>query len=192
MTPSDEDTPLVHRRTLDFAIRRDGRDLVVAGRLVDERPWQPDPHLQTLHDMRMELRVDRSFTITAAQVDMAAFPHAECPLVVARFADLVGLNVARGYSRALRGVFGGVTGCAHVYELARAAGSAIVQGGMSSAAHARSERAFEPELVKRALGGTCHVWSADGPGFAKLDLGWRPDNSEYPVRPVAEFDANAQ
>jgi len=181
-------TAVFHRRSLDIEVveTASADEFGVLGHLRDERPWQDDPMYRVLHDMRIELRVDTTtMTITSATSQMDTFPHAECPFVVDRFGDLVGLSVARGYSRSLRSVFGGVTGCAHLYELARAAGSAIVQGTLSRGQATGQRSMADPESIKRGLTGMCHIWDADGPGPVKLDLGWRPGAvREYPAPTV--------
>ncbi len=37
------------------------------------------------------------------------------------------------------------------------------------------------------LQGTCHIWAAGGVGEQKLDAGWVPGTTPYPVPPVADF-----
>ncbi|MDQ2796068.1 MAG: DUF2889 domain-containing protein [Actinomycetota bacterium] len=169
----------VHKRSLDIEIFDDEQGFTVLGHLTDRRPWHDDPSRQVLHDMTIELGIDpATLTITSATSQMSAFPHAECPLVTMRFGNLVGLSVGRGYSKALRDVFGGVTGCAHVYELARTAGAAVVQGNLSRQAKKAHDtgtvRNIDPDRLKAMMAGTCHVWAVDGVAPAKLDLGWRP------------------
>lgn len=183
--PERETGPVAHRRSLDLEVAEDGDSLVVTGRLRDVRPWHEDPQLRVLHDISIELVVDATtMVITRAGSSMQTYPHAECPLVADRFARLEGVSVTRGYSRSLREIFAGVNGCAHVYELARAAGAAVTQGGMSRRARQGRSETLDLESLRRGLGGTCHIWAADGPGFAKLELGWRPGSGEYPAPPL--------
>ena len=75
--------------------------------------------------------------IVHADADMRTFPHAECPLITPVFDGLVGLSVAAGYNRAIQERFRGVSGCTHLYELARALGPAVVQAAISANAAAR-------------------------------------------------------
>lgn len=64
--------------------------------------------------------------ITAAEAGMGSFPHAECPFIAPAFAQSQGLSVRRGFTKELRLRFGGVSGCAHLGDLARAMGPAVV------------------------------------------------------------------
>lgn len=189
VTPPDGETA-VHRRSIDLQLFDQGGSLLLRGRLQDSRPWQDDPAVAVVHDMHIEFEISLgSLTITRATAQMAAFPHAECPLVTAQFGRLVGVNIARGYNKSLREAFGGVTGCAHVYELARAAGSAVVQGNMSRTARRGKFGVVSPSAVFGALKGMCHIWSEGGVGPRKLDAGWRPgrEDSVYPAPALEEF-----
>jgi hypothetical protein len=65
----------------------------------------------------------------------------------------------------------------------------VVQGITSSAAwevengsgaHPMREGGFT------FLTNTCHVWTEDGPGAQKIELGWRPGLLGYPAPSVAE------
>ncbi len=181
------DTPL-HRRTVQVDCFADGDDAVrVVGRLRDERPWhEPQP---VLHDMELRLRVTLTdMRIVAAQAQMHAFPHDECPFIAPKFAELEGLTVTRGFTRALRESFAGVSGCQHLHELARVIGPAVFQARTSRRAQLSETldvqtAAPSPEVVA-ALQGTCHVWSQDGPGPRKLEIGWRPGSTGFPAPSV--------
>lgn len=191
--PGLETGPVVHRRSLDLEVADHGDTLVVSGRLRDLRPWQQDPERRVLHDIAIELVVDATtMVITRATSSMSTFPHVECPTVADRFRRLEGVSVTRGYSRALREIFAGVNGCAHVYELARAAGAAVTQGAMSRSAREGRREQLDIETLRRGLGGTCHIWAADGPGFAKLEAGWRPGTEEYPAPSVETVRARSR
>jgi len=181
------DTPL-HRRTIQVDSYEEDDALRVVGRLRDERPGQRVP---VLHDMELRLRVRvHELRIVRAQAQMHAFPHDECPFIAPKFAQLEGLSISRGFTRALRELFAGVSGCQHLHELARVTGPAVFQANAALRARARHASGQytppDPEVTMRALRGTCHVWAPDGPGQQKLELGWRPGGSEYPVPPVAQ------
>jgi hypothetical protein len=163
--------------------------LFLHGRLTGERPEQDG--VRVVHDMRLDLTVRLSdSTIVCADAHMGSFPHAECPFVAPSYRDLVGLSIARGYTRSLRQAFGGTAGCAHLYELARAIGAVLMQG---RAAHSAARRAAAdiPTLASAArllsLRGTCHVWAPDGVGEQKVAAGWRPTPSEYPAPPLQQI-----
>ena len=174
----------VHRRTLQVESYHEDGTLRVVGRLRDERPLR-EAH-PTLHDMELRLRVALpGLTITEAAAQMHAFPHDECPFVAPKFAQMQGLSVTRGFTRALRELFAGVSGCTHLHELARVTGPAVFQAAVTLRAQARDAAgpgtSQDPDLMWRALRGTCNVWAPDGPGQQKLELGWRPGGAEYPA-----------
>jgi hypothetical protein len=185
----------LHRRSIEIEVVDGGEDaLGVRSRLRDQRPWHPNPERLVLHDMVLELDVSLvDMTITRADAEMLTFPHAECPLIAPRFAGLVGISVARGFTRALGEVFGGVSGCSHLHELARATGPAVVQARMSHRAR-RRDVADEQAAVVTApapdpgvapMLRTCHIWAEDGIAVRKLAAGWRPGvTAAYPAPPL--------
>ena len=119
-SPGDHAVPL-HRRSIDYRAYVDDDDLVVVGRLTDSRPWAEDGSaVAIVHDMELRVRVGMAdLVITGATAEMHAFPHTECPTIETAFAGLVGLSVARGYTREVQARFGGPRGCTHLEHLAR-------------------------------------------------------------------------
>ncbi len=187
----DDGVP-VHRRTMDFEVFEAHGDLVVVGRLRDERPWAAGTDkVEHVHDIELSVTVRRpELVITEAAATMRRFPHAECPQIEAAFAGLVGLSVARGYTRAVQERFGRALGCSHLEFLARAIGPVVVQAIPSSAARrAEGDRAgaIMAEAGAGWLADTCHVWAAGGPGQHKLALGWRPGQGGYPAPSLVEL-----
>ena len=83
---------------------------------------------------------------------MHAFPHTECPTIEAAFAGLVGLNVARGYTREVQTRFGGPRGCTHLEHLARSLGPVVIQAVTSRRALSVSRGESEDLLAE--AGGT--------------------------------------
>jgi hypothetical protein len=127
--------------------------------------------------------------ITDAVADMETFPHAECTDIEPKFAELIGLSVARGYTSAVQERFGRERGCSHLEFLARALGPAVVQSMTSSAAW-EVEHGYPYPMGERALGflsNTCHVFIDGGPGVQKIATGWRPGMFGYPAPTVADI-----
>jgi Protein of unknown function (DUF2889) len=177
----------VHRRSIivDSYPLDDGH-VTVAGRLTDVEPWG-DPGHEVIHDMTLTVTVRLAdLVITSAEAGMGSFPHAECPLIAPAFARLEGLSVRRGFTKELRQRLGGVSGCAHLGELARAMGPAIVR--TSAASRHKQAIANPPGGGPAPLPlGSCHVWAAGGPGVRKIEAGWVPGTVPFPVPPVAHF-----
>jgi len=187
----------VHRRSIIMdSYSLDDEHVTVVGRLTDVEPWADSGH-EVIHDMTLTVTVRLAdLVITAAVAGMGSFPHAECPFIAPAFAQLEGLSVRRGFTKELRQRLGGVSGCAHLGELARAMGPAIVRTSAASR--------HRQVIANRANGGpaeggpaeggpaplplgTCHVWAADGPGVQKMEAGWVPGTVPFPVPPVATF-----
>ncbi len=129
----DHEVP-THRRHVDLDVFEHDGEFEVVGRLRDERPWAAGSgHVEHVHDMELAVTVRRSdLTVTAARARMRRFPHHECPEIEDAFSGLVGLCVARGYSRAVQERFGRSLGCAHLELLARMVGPAVIQAIPSS------------------------------------------------------------
>lgn len=182
---SDEaSAPLLHRRTIEVNCYDEGDYVRTVGRLRDERPWHEN--VPVLHDMELSLRVRLAdMIIENADAVMHLFPHEECPFIEPKFKQLEGLSITRGFSRSLRELFTGVSGCQHLHELARVSGPAVFQATTSKRAHARTSgqppSTDQLRRVAAGMSGTCHVWAPDGYGEQKLALGWRPGGPTYPA-----------
>ena len=182
----------VHRRSITMdSYPLDEEHVTVVGRLTDVEPWAGPGH-EVIHDMTLILTVRLAdLVITSAEAGMGSFPHAECPFIAPAFAQLEGLSVRRGFTKELRQRFGGVSGCAHLGELARAMGPAIMR--TSAASRHRQVIADRANGSPADAGpaplplGSCHVWAADGPGVQKMEAGWVPGTVSFPVPPVAHF-----
>jgi Protein of unknown function (DUF2889) len=189
------DASAVHVRSIEIAVFEAGSSFELVGRLRDDRPWADGVEKpQHIHDMELRIRVDRSdLVITEAVATMHAFPHAECPGIVPSFEGLVGLSVARGYTRAVQERFGRQLGCSHLEFLARALGPAVIQAMPSAASrHADPERVGEVVKGGGWLTNTCHFWAEGGLGMQKLESGWRPGRGEYPAPSLVEIRARQQ
>ena len=182
----------MHRRTITMEVFARGDYFAVVGTLHDERPWAGgDYGPRDLHFMDLGVVVSRAdMTIVDAVADMQTFPHAECTDIEAKFGDLIGLSVARGYSSAVQERFGRQRGCSHLEFLARAMGPVVVQGLTSSGAWQVEKGNGEHPMREGGfpfLANTCHLWTEEGPGAQKIALGWRPGLLGYPAPRVAEI-----
>jgi hypothetical protein len=189
--PAGSEEPPVHRRTIDLEVYVRDEHFVVIATLADVRPWAGGTHgPRELHRMELAIVVRRAdLTITDAVADMKTFPHAECTDIEPKFAELVGLSVARGYTSAVQERFGRERGCSHLEFLARAIGPAVVQATTSAAAQQFERGDSYPggERTLTFLANTCHVFIDDGPGVQKIAAGWRPGMFGYPAPTVIEI-----
>lgn len=128
------DTP-VQIRTLTMEARRvDDAALEVTGRLVDDRPrgagvgWFGASEGTIIHDMRVTLRVRYpDLVVTGVAAEMVTRPYTLCPAALEPLQQLVGLSVARGFTRAVNERFGRQLGCAHMTALIQAMAPVVRQ-----------------------------------------------------------------
>lgn len=182
-----------HRRTVTFEVGDAGKGTVeVVGRLLDERPWAQRPQdLPVVHDLELVVEVSLAdFTVRRVEAVFHTYPHTECPQIAAAYQQLVGLQVGRGWTQAMRERLGGPDGCTHLRELARAMAPVLVQAAFSARVRLNPSREGDEDRLRMVLpflSGTCHIWAPGGVGEQKLDAGWVPGTTPYPVPPVADF-----
>jgi len=167
-------TEPIHVRAIRVeAVRVGQRELEVTGRLTDDHPqapaWWGMRDGTTIHDMSLTVRVRYpDFVVTAARADMAAHPYTLCPDALPPLQQLVGLSVARGFTRAVNERFGRQRGCAHMTALLHAIAPVVKQAAGA---------AFRDESAPPSAGqdlwfiDTCQAWRADGPLAARLRAG---------------------
>ena len=182
----------LHRRSIEYDVFDTGDALSVVGRLVDSRPWAADGQgVRTVHDMELTVTVRiADMTITEADAVMHTFPHSECPGIVVAFTGLVGLNVARGYTRQVQARFGGPRGCTHLEQLARSLGPVVIHAVTSRRALAVSRGDAEDLLTGTGspwARNSCHIWAEGGVADQKMEAGWRPGIGPYPSPPLEWF-----
>ncbi|MBI2563758.1 MAG: DUF2889 domain-containing protein [candidate division NC10 bacterium] len=149
-------------------------EIDVTGRLVDDRPaggphWWGEDQGATIHDMTLTIRVRHpDLVITRASGSMASHPYTLCPDALPPLQRLVGLSVARGFTRAVNERFGRQLGCAHMTALIQALGPVVRQ---AAGAAFRDEAA--PPRPDRDLWfvNTCQAWRERGPLHARLAQG---------------------
>jgi hypothetical protein len=166
----------VHVRTLTMEARRAGDVLLeVTGRLIDQRPqgpgigWFGAADGSIIHDMRVTLYVQHpDLVITAVTADMASHPYSLCPDAVDPLQELVGLSIARGFTRALNERFGRQLGCAHLTALIQAMAPVVRQ--------AVGPAFREYEEIPKGRGetwfvNTCQAWKDGGLLHQRLAAG---------------------
>jgi hypothetical protein len=191
--PSPNGTTLpLHRRSIAYEAFDAGDEMRIIGRLQDTRPWAEDGSaVARVHDMelRVTVRID-DMIITESEAVMHTFPHTECPGIIQAFAGLVGLSVARGFTREVQNRFGGPKGCTHLEQLVRSLGPVVIQAVTSRRALAVREGEAPDTFTSTSspwARNTCHIWAEDGIAEQKLAAGWRPGVGPYPSPPLESF-----
>ena len=161
----------LHTRTIRMdAVRVSETELEVTGRLLDERSepeeWFGLTSGLVIHDMRVTLRVRHpDLVITAASAGMDERPYTICTDAVGPLQRLLGLSVARGFTRAVNERLGRAQGCAHLTALVHAIAPVVRQAagvafrGTQTAPDASRDLWFV---------NTCQAWREDGPLHTRL------------------------
>lgn len=122
------------------------RSIVIEGWKRDDNLWDIEARLTDLkdhdyplasgtrrsgepvHDMRIRLTINRDCDIVDAVAVSDSVPYADgCEHIAPDYARLVGLNLVRGYRKAVGEMFEGVRGCSHLTELLFGLPAAAVQ-----------------------------------------------------------------
>lgn len=141
----------------------------IEGHLVDTKAYAfPNAWRGTLepgdpvHEMRLRLTVDDSFTVREVAAATDASPYAVCPTITPAFQALVGLQIGPGWSRAVRERLGGVRGCTHLVELLGPIATTAFQSIYPILLGGREHSGgTAPETPPKLLN-TCHAYRADG------------------------------
>lgn len=122
-----------------------------------------------VHDMWIRLTIDRKMNVVASEVRTDAMPYSpHCATVNPEYDGmLAGLNLLRGFRKAVQERFGGVRGCTHLTELLAQFPTAAVQ---SMAAEKRDDvdaggKPFELD--------SCHALDTGGEAVRLYFPRWR-------------------
>jgi hypothetical protein len=158
---------LVHRRSIDVRVYARGNGLwEVDAHIRDVRPkavrLATGPRIagEPIHDMLLRLVVNERFEVLEAGARSDAVPFAgACDAYRDAYARLVGLNLMRGFRKAVQERLGGVHGCTHLTELAQILPTAVVQAFAGEVLDTIGDGPGEtrPFQIDR-----CHALRADG------------------------------
>jgi len=163
--PSAARKPL-HRRAIEIeAFQRDDGLFDLEARLTDvkTRPIELirgtlEPG-EAIHDMTLRITIDAEFTVVAVQASSDAVPvPGACDAIASAYSQMVGLNLLRGFRRAVKARLGGTRGCTHLTELTGVLPTAALQ----SVPHdIRRTDAADPSLPPFFIG-QCHAYDRGG------------------------------
>lgn len=186
-------TPIsIHQRRYETEAFDEGDGTMrVVGRLIDTKPHGlglADGEPLVIHDMVVALVIDgQTFEILDITPTMNVHPYGECTKILTSYRQLIGVSIARGYSRKVKDLFGGPGGCSHVGALLIAMGPVAIQAswGMARLHDDPAEWAgvdVDPVDAERRLRlntDTCHVWRADGEQISRLNRGEEAERPEW-------------
>jgi hypothetical protein len=188
LLPPDGDLDIIHTRRYETRVYRVGEDeMLVRGAISDMKPpglyVADDPEELEIHQMQVEMRVRLpDLVIIDVVTAFETHPHNACPKILNHYNHLVGLNIARGFTRKVRELFGGPRGCTHITALLQAMAPAVVQSTWSMAVKHHREQGITPGSIDPNRGSmfqsninTCHVWDEDGEYVAEMVAGKIPE-----------------
>ena len=201
LLPDDDGLELLHQRQYETRVYLiDDGHLLVRGAITDDKPpglfVDDDPDPLEIHRMEVELTVRlEDLVVVDARVGFETHPYETCPVIAESYRQLIGLNVARGFNRQVRELFGGPRGCTHTTALLQAMAPTIHQSLWSVSMKMESARRNDPdgspvdeaELDERRAGAlqanlnTCHIWDEDGERVQQVRAG-DTDHTPLPVR----------
>lgn len=180
--PPDGAEAILHDREYRVrAFRLSADRIVLQGAVRDQKPpglyLQGDPDPLTVHHMQLSVEVEfPSLEIASVTTHFESHPQDECPGITDKYEDLVGLSIARGFTKQVAALFGGPRGCTHVtallYAMAPVAMQCFWSMRAASAVLAGEELTMfddsdgSRDQMWRAIVNTCHIWDEQGPHVA--------------------------
>ncbi len=185
LLPVENELELIHTRVYETKVYRIDSSTMLARAVVsDVKPpnlyISGDDQSLEIHQMHLFLKVTLpELQIIDAGVELETFPHTGCPAIAVHYQKLIGLNIARGFTRKVRELFGGPRGCAHTTALIQAMAPAVLQAiwsmsllddesspstgdtDQTGGTRADTEAAHQARLAGNV--NTCHVWDENGP-----------------------------
>ena len=147
------DRQLVHCRSIDVKTYARGQGLWEVDAHITDKRTQAIPMAfgtlpagEPIHDMLLRLVVNESFDIVEAGAETRAMPYpGHCETYRDLYSRLVGLNLMKGFRRAVQERLGGVQGCTHITELSLVLPTAVVQAFAGSVLDVRGDAEDSPQ-----------------------------------------------
>jgi hypothetical protein len=165
---------LIHTRSVRFeGFKRADGLWDIEGHLTDVKTVEARlasgvrPAGEPVHDMWIRLTIDRELNVLEAAAASDAVPYpGHCDDVTPAFHRLAGLNLARGFRKAVQDLFGGVQGCTHLTELLMQFPTAAIQ------ARAGEKPDNEDQGVKPFQLDRCHALDTRGEAVQRYYPRW--------------------
>ena len=187
LPPAAPERQLKHRRNIDVHVYARGHGLwEVDARLIDTKTRDATlagglrPAGTPIHEMLLRLVIDEQLTIIEAGSDTLWMPYpGHCEAHGDAYAQLVGLNLVRGFRAAVMQRLGGVLGCTHLTELTQVLPTAVIQAFAGEVSHpaAGGQGDQPPFQIDR-----CHALRAEGEAVRQYYPRWhRPASTHNPT-----------
>lgn len=113
-----------------------------------------------VHNMRLCLTLNSTYTIVAVQVEYLAAPYRPCSQIANDYQQLIGLNLLHKFRHEVRVRFARAKGCTHMTELINVLPTAAIQA-MAPRLKSKAVATDEPLTRPYHIDG-CHAMRADG------------------------------
>lgn len=141
----DIEAHLLDVKTVDMSCREKPMGIVSAG--------------EPIHNMSIRITVDLELNILDAHACMDDTPYLGCPGIANAYQKLKGLQIAPGFTRKTRELFGGTAGCTHLLELLGPLATTAYQA-THQAREARENWADGAKTLPML--NSCHTFSSQG------------------------------
>jgi hypothetical protein len=157
----------LHHRSINHQtwLHEDGA-LEIESRLIDTKDYdahvgfdRPLPAGEPVHDMTIRILLGPDGVIRDITLRMDSSPFDICPEVTARFEDLRGASMGKGWNNFLSMRFNGAGGCRHLIDLLRGMGTVVFQS-----AHGKD---WTPESLEK-MADSCHAFRQGGSVMVRL------------------------
>ncbi len=176
--PENPDMEWVHTRQITCRgyRRRDGLWQIEAS-VADEKgqtvPFRSRPDVlpgELIHQLSLTVVIDDDYQIRDATAQTLAAPWPVCAEAAADYRQLIGLKIGPGFTRAVRELLGGTSGCTHLTDLLGQIGNTYMQASWPDRV-ARQRRNGEdprrwPDAHTLSFVDGCRAWRKDGPVLA--------------------------
>ena len=168
----------IHSRNISIDCFEVGDDLMLLeGSLGDDRLFPSYYHAigehhnpEILHHITLSMTISLpGLVITSVKAEMPTIPNEECFEVKEIAGKLVGLRIKHGFTKNVRNIMGGTSGCIHLTNLVLAMGSTAVQGFASYCTRVREDNNNKlPDFDASVFINSCRLWRADGLFVTKI------------------------
>lgn len=174
----EESKELVHTRQIICRgyKRRDGLWQIEAS-VADEKaqtvPFKSRPDVpagELIHHLSLCVIIDDDYQIRDVTAKTMSAPWPACVAVAADYSKLIGLRIGPGFTRAVRKLLGGTSGCTHLTDLLGQVGNTYMQASWPDRV-ARQRLYSEdprqwPDTRTLSFVDGCHAWHKNGAALA--------------------------
>ena len=114
-----------------------------------------------VHLMGLRITIDGALNIREVAAAMDHTPFNMCHSITPNFQRLVGLNLGKGFTSAVREALGGTQGCVHLVDLLRPMANTAYQLLSPKGYKALKDREARGEPVNAFFVNQCHAWKSD-------------------------------